>query len=59
MSTKKPAAKAKPADGSVPGRALVDIPEYGLLCGEYGSLPVDAAQGLIEAGKFDPKAVQG
>lgn len=38
---------------------MVDIPEHGLLCGEYGSLPAEAAPGLIAAGRFDPKAVQG
>lgn len=59
MATKKPAAKSAQSADSVTGRALVDIPDHGLLCGQYGSLPHDVAEGLIASGKFDPAAVQG
>lgn len=36
------------------GRALVDLPQHGLRCGEYGSLPSAAATSL--EGMFDTKA---
>lgn len=38
------------------GRALVDLPQYGLRCGDYGEIPDKEAVALIEAGSFDPQA---
>lgn len=54
--TAKEKAPAKPKD--VAGRALIDIPEHGLKCGEFGALPEAAAKAFIESGAFDPKAVK-
>jgi hypothetical protein len=42
----------------VPGRALIDLPAYGLKCGEYGALPAAIAASLAFSGEFDPRAVQ-
>ena len=39
--------------GVVQGRALIDLPEYGLKCGDYGALPADVAVALVESGHFD------
>lgn len=38
------------------GRALIDLPELRLACGQYGSIPNDVAASLVKAGSFDPKA---
>lgn len=40
------------------GRALVDIPDHNLKCGEFGALPYPVAQALFEAGAFDPRAAE-
>jgi len=37
----------------VPGRALIDLPDHGLRCGEFGQIPPPAAQALCAAGHFD------
>ncbi len=42
--------------GDVQGRALIDLPEYGLKCGDYGALPADVAAALVESGHFDQNA---
>lgn len=39
------------------GRALVDLPQYRLRCGDYGEIPDKEAVALIEIGSFDPQAV--
>lgn len=38
------------------GRILVDVPEHGLVCGEYADLPDDLAQQLEAGGRFDTQA---
>lgn len=38
------------------GRALIDLPEHKLVCGQYGSIPNDVGASLVKAGSFDPKA---
>jgi len=48
----------KKETNEVHGRALVDIPSYGLKSGDYGSLPADVAQVYIDAGAFDAQAQQ-
>ncbi len=42
--------------GDVQGRALIDLPDHGLKCGEYGAIPADAADALVESGHFDQNA---
>ena len=48
--------KTEPTE--VQGRALVDIPQHGLLSGDYASLPADVAEALEKVGMFDTKAKQ-
>lgn len=52
------ARKKSDADQSADaqGRALIDLPDHGLKCGEYGAIPADAAGALVESGHFDPNA---
>lgn len=38
------------------GRILIDVPEHGLVCGEYADLPDDLAQQLEADGRFDQQA---
>jgi len=38
------------------GRALIDLPNYEIKCGEYGELPEDIAEAESRAGTFDPLA---
>ena len=38
------------------GRALVDLPAFGLKSGEYGTLPTGDANALSDLGSFDVKA---
>lgn len=38
----------------ITGRAIVDLPEYGLAEQEVGSVPAADAPALVAAGKFDP-----
>lgn len=38
------------------GRILVDVPEHGLICGEFADLSDDLAQQLEADGRFDTKA---
>lgn len=38
------------------GRALIDLLQYKLACGQYGSIPNEAGASLVKAGAFDPKA---
>lgn len=38
------------------GRILVDVPEHGLICGEFADLPDDLAQQLETDGRFDTQA---
>lgn len=40
------------------GRALIDLPEHKLKCGEYGEIDDKLAKPLVKAGRFDPKAVK-
>lgn len=42
----------------VAGRALVDIPVLGLKCGQFAKVESSALVGRIEAGEFDPNAVE-
>ena len=42
--------------GDVQGRALIDLPDYGLKCGDYGALPADVVVALVESGHFDQNA---
>ena len=65
MARKNPAAPAdsgapnddqQPAQEMTRGRALIDIEDHGMKCGEYGSLPSDIAEALRKDGRFDPDA---
>lgn len=38
------------------GRILVDVPEHGLVCGEFADLPGDLAKQLETDGRFDTQA---
>lgn len=53
-------ARPKKSDESVAekvhGRALVDVPRLGLLCGEFYELNAEDAKQLEESGEFDTKA---
>lgn len=51
-------AKVKTAEpvAEKQGRALVDLPSYELLSGDYASLPSDVADALESFGAFDTKA---
>lgn len=49
-------AAVQPPPEPVRGRALVDLPQFGLKCGEYGTVPADVASGLSRGGQFDPRA---
>lgn len=50
----QPPADTPPA--SVFGRALVDLPNVGAKCGEFGHLPAELAAQLEADGQFDPNA---
>lgn len=41
---------------TVRGRALVDLPAFGLACGEFGEIPAPDADSLIVGGQFDDQA---
>jgi hypothetical protein len=41
---------------AVRGRALVDLPAFGLACGAFGEVPSPDAESLIAGGQFDDKA---
>lgn len=57
--TAQPAKSSKSSKKKdVSGRALVDIPAHGLKCGDYATIPADAAEALAAAGEFDTKATQ-
>jgi hypothetical protein len=47
---------ADPAIKAVRGRALVDLPNIGLACGDFGELPEPDAVMLIAGGQFDDQA---
>ncbi len=38
------------------GRILVDVPEHGLICGEFAYLPDDLGKQLEADGRFDTQA---
>ncbi len=46
-------AAAEKAAANVRGRALVDLPDFGLACGDYAELAAVHARGLIASGQFD------
>lgn len=56
--TAEQAADPGAAEESVRGLALVDLPAYGLKCGEFGSLPYETARALWAGGSFDPRAIE-
>ena len=41
---------------TVHGRALIDVPAFGLACGEFGDIPDADAGNLIASGQFDDRA---
>lgn len=54
-------AKVKKTDEQVAekaGRALIDLPAYGLMSGDYATLPSDVADALYAIGAFDTNAVE-
>ena len=54
-------AKVKKTDEHVAekaGRALIDLPAYGLQSGEYATLPSDVADALSAIGAFDTNAIE-
>lgn len=44
---------------TVRGRALVDLPAFGVGCGDFCDLPASAAASLAAGGQFDDQAVEG
>lgn len=40
------------------GKALIDLPEHKLKCGEIGEIADAQAKPLVAQGYFDPKAVE-
>ena len=54
-----PIVEAQPHDSAaetVHGRALVDLPAFSLMCGEFGHIPAADAGSLIAGGQFDDRA---
>ncbi len=48
--------KTEPDAEEKSGRALVDLPAFGLTSGQYANLPIEVADALESVGLFDTKA---
>lgn len=49
--------KETPKPAEITGRALVDIPQLGLLSGQYATISADDYSANCDAGNFDTAAV--
>lgn len=53
-----PDVAAQVEEATVRGRALVDLPAFGVVCGDFCDLPASAAASLAAVGQFDDQAAE-